>query len=228
MRWRDVRFEKPTAADADSDRYIFQKLTGGRYTAWHWDSLADCIAWCPTSELPAFDRVPDPPEGWRFVEKGEAFDKRARFWNKLFKTFDVQTLGCYMAGNIYIVPIIPIDPPAPPEGYKVATDSDSYDGMIFWCPIDRKWKPVPATSGRKIEPGWYAVPTKPQYRPFANAKEFEPYRDKWWMYKDDPTLRPPAAYNGTCHAANRWDVSFERKIFEDGSPFGVKVIPFQP
>ena len=126
MRWRDVRFEKPTEADGDCHGEVVTVLYDGRKVAINWDStdiLDMAHFWCPMRELP------DPPSR------------------------------------------IP-DPPAPPEGYQVATDADSYDAMIFYCPIDRKWKPVPAKSGRKIEPGWYAVPAKLQYRPY-NAAELK-------------------------------------------------------
>jgi len=184
MRWRDVRFEKPTEADADSDRYIFQKLTGGRYTAWHWDSLADCIAWCPTSELPAFDPIPDPPEGWKFVVEGDAFDFRCQVWDASINQYRPRNYPRLplTAGNVYIVPI---DPPAPPE---------------------------------------------PQYRPFANAKEFAPHRDRWWRYESDVSSRrrPPCAYDGLGIGTESWEQCFNSRLFEDGSPFGIKVEPFEP
>jgi hypothetical protein len=113
MRWRDIRFEKPTEADANDDNYIFQKLTSGRYTAWHWDSLADCIAWMPLSELPAFDRIPDPPEGWRFVDKEkDARHDQAKFWNEETKHWGLVNphLNHWLSTHAYIVPI---DPPEP-------------------------------------------------------------------------------------------------------------------
>lgn len=64
-----------------------------------------------------------------------------------------------------------------------------------------------------------------QYRPFANAAEFEPHRDKWWRYKEDhlSVKRPPTQYSDTAHHGYDWDYGFTRKEFEDGTPFGVEV-----
>jgi hypothetical protein len=178
MRWRDIRFEKPTAADGDEYGEVVAINDRGRKVAALWDSvkLPNYHFWCPMSELPdPPDRIPDPPEGWRFVEKGEAFDIRSRWWNSTEECWRLATASFYNERYTYIVPI---DPPAPPE---------------------------------------------PQYRPFANAAEFEPYRDKWWKHKDEDTLHPPAAYNNRCHGGRRWDERYEKSVFADGTPFGVRI-----
>jgi hypothetical protein len=178
MRWRDIRFEKPTAADANKEGKVLQMLKSGSFATWGWENLDVCIAWMPLSELPAFDPIPDPPEGWRFVQKGEAFDKRAKVWvlgsKEWVKTWQERE---YDSRYVYIVPI---DPPSPPE---------------------------------------------PQYRPFANAAEFEPYRDKWWRYKSQGSdeYNPPVAFNDKLHANQCWQDSFENKVFADDTPFGVHV-----
>jgi hypothetical protein len=126
------------------------------------------------SELRAFDRVPDPPEGWRFVVSSDVDRADVRWWDSQAK--DWKDCGAWSAGfpfdkdRTYIVPI---DPPSPPDGYELANGDGPFNDLIFYCPIDKQWKPVPATSGtRKIEPGWYAVPCKPQYRPY-NAAELK-------------------------------------------------------
>ena len=64
-----------------------------------------------------------------------------------------------------------------------------------------------------------------QFRQFANAAEFNPYRDRWWRYKDDhPTFsRPPVSYSDSGHYGYDWDYGFTRKVFDDGTPFGVEV-----
>jgi hypothetical protein len=111
MRWRDIRFEKPTEADSDGNSRILQRLTNGSVVSWFWDNHADCIAWMPISEIPAFDPIPDPPEGWRFVAKGEAFDPRAKFWSKTSGSWLLTGhSGDYSKVYTYIVPI---DPPEP-------------------------------------------------------------------------------------------------------------------
>jgi hypothetical protein len=65
MRWRDIRFEKPTEADGNSSGSVLQLLEGGTVGLWRWDSLGGMKAWMPISDLPKFDPIPDPPEGWR-------------------------------------------------------------------------------------------------------------------------------------------------------------------
>jgi hypothetical protein len=69
---------------------------------------------------------------------------------------------------------------------------------------------------RKIE--------KPKrYRPFENGDEFKPHRDKWWKWKAVERTRPPVWYEDKCHGATSWQQSFDEKVFDDGSPFGVEV-----
>jgi len=226
MRWRDIRFEKPTVADTDDNGEVLQLLKSGRVCYSDWDDEYLVIAWMPISELPAFDRIPDPPEGWRFVVAGDAFDARAMYWNDRKKEWEpTGNRQNYGSLELYTY-IVPIDPPAPPDGYELATGDGPHDGLIFYCPIDKQWKPVLRVDGvRKIDPGWYAVPVKPQYRPFANAAEFDIWAFKFWRYKDDlrSVRRPPMSYSDDGHYGDKWDVSFIRKEFADGSPFGVKV-----
>ena len=69
---------------------------------------------------------------------------------------------------------------------------------------------------RKIE-----KPAK--YRPFASAEEFKPHRDRWWSWKDDRSNTfPPAAFGKSGHHSHSWEASFDRKVFDDGTPFGVR------
>jgi hypothetical protein len=114
MRWRDIRFEKPT--EHDQEGYSGEVLVAYKDNtkqAVHWMDInkTDAVAWMPLSELPAFDRIPDPPEGWRFVQAGEAFDDRAKFWNCVMEHYS-DTVRCksYQENSVYIVPI---DPPEP-------------------------------------------------------------------------------------------------------------------
>lgn len=63
-----------------------------------------------------------------------------------------------------------------------------------------------------------------QYRPFANAKEFEPHRDRWWRFKNESEeLFGTYYYSDNFHTWHDWRESFDKKVFEDGSPFGVEV-----
>lgn len=63
-----------------------------------------------------------------------------------------------------------------------------------------------------------------QYRPFANEKEFEPHRDRWWRYKDKSNgSHQTTSYSDRLHMGCDWISSFYGKVFDDGSPFGVEV-----
>jgi hypothetical protein len=170
MRWRDIRFENPTEADADEKGKVLQLLPTGGVVSWPWDGGGDVVAWMPMSELLAFDRVPDPPDGWRFVEKGEAFDERSKVWSPTFKAYADNAFHYYANGWTYIVPI---------------------------------------------------NPPKPKYRPFANAAEFEPYRDRW--LKNGDTVRRVDHYNDQGVNGMTWESLFRNRTFEDGSPCGVEV-----
>ena len=64
-----------------------------------------------------------------------------------------------------------------------------------------------------------------QYRPFANAAEFKPHRDRWWMFGHDLRnhRRPPQDYDDSLYGSWEWQDIFESATFDDGSPFGVEV-----
>ena len=66
---------------------------------------------------------------------------------------------------------------------------------------------------------------EPKWRPFANADEFKPYRDRWWRYKNDhPTnIRPPGAYDVHGFVGHKWERCLEILEFEGGTPFGIEV-----
>jgi hypothetical protein len=168
MKWRDIRFEKPTAADGDKVGKVLQLLCNGVVVTWPWNSLSGVVAWMPASELPDFDRVPDPPDGWRFVQAGEEFDERAKCWWGRWLT--AGNVGCYAAGKAYIVPI----------------------GLV-----------------------------KPKYRPFANATEFAPHRERW--LKNGSSCRRVDHYNELGVNGMAWESLFRNRTFEDGTPCGVKV-----
>ena len=67
---------------------------------------------------------------------------------------------------------------------------------------------------------------EPTYRPFANAEEFKPYRDKWCI--DNLKGRFKVDWHSDTHIYEygnsfiTWEEAFEKYKFEDGTPFGVK------
>ena len=64
------------------------------------------------------------------------------------------------------------------------------------------------------------------YRPFKDAEEFKPHRDRWW-YRDDKDggrrRFPPASYSDKMHGGATWKHRFDTCFFDDGTPFGVEV-----
>jgi hypothetical protein len=122
----------------------------------------------------------------------------------------------------------PPDPiPDPPDGWRFVKKGEAFDKRAkLWS--NGKWRhtlqmDLPYSNGCV-----YIVPVdppEPQYRPFANAAEFLPYRDKWWRYKSMTATDyyPPVFFGDRGHGNQHWQDSFENKVFEDGAPFGVKV-----
>ena len=117
-----------------------------------------------------------------------------------------------------------------PDGYELVRIGRPIDGewVIGWQGNAFVW------GGGQSEAANHVILRKverpKQYRPFANAEEFEPHRNRWWRLKqpsgsaDFNTKHPPAAYNDTACGGVTWKSAFERREFEDGTPFGVEVI----
>jgi hypothetical protein len=115
--------------------------------------------------------------------------------------------------------------PGVPEGWElVRIGSPVYgewyidnQGVIRRCEFD-KLVSTNHVIVRKIE--------KPKrWRPFANAEEFKPHRDRWWRYKTEnkATAHPPRAYSDSGWLTDTWGRLFEGIEFEDGTPYGAEV-----
>jgi hypothetical protein len=71
---------------------------------------------------------------------------------------------------------------------------------------------------------------EPQYRPFANAEEFWPFRNCWWRNKDSPESRPSCPFTEDRYGDWSWQACFEKmELLEDidgkmvARPFGLEV-----
>jgi hypothetical protein len=127
------------------------------------------------------------------------------------------------------MPIPKFKPIDPPEGYRlidIATEPFRKDAMV-WELSAAKWFPTSNTC--KYSPNsLYCVPidTKPKYRPFANAEEFKPYRDKWVKVINNldihKSILRPSSYNDFSWSAWSWEEAFKDLEFDDGTPFGIK------
>jgi hypothetical protein len=110
MRWRDIRFEKPTEKDGDGYGRILQSLCDGTIVREPWDEWTTVVAWLPICELRQPDLPGEIPDGWRPVDKAvDAFDTRSMLWLG-GKWQPTQAKLAWDRDYYYIVPI---NPPAP-------------------------------------------------------------------------------------------------------------------
>jgi hypothetical protein len=141
MRWRDLRFEKPTNMDG---QIVYRDEAHSRWIS-HAGGGSGATAWMPISDLPQPD-LPGPiPAGWRPVDK--AVDKKRTdemFWanNKWCQTARADDWDRY---THYIVPIAP---PAP-QYRPFATWQE-------WWPHRDRWVRI---NGDRGKVSWY----RPQY-----------------------------------------------------------------
>ncbi len=71
-------------------------------------------------------------------------------------------------------------------------------------------------------------PPKLTYRPFANAKEFAPYRDRWMNVKNQNVCGKAGSYGDlgiyACDGSFKtYQEILEHVVFENGEPCGVRV-----
>jgi hypothetical protein len=99
-----------------------------------------------------------------------------------------------------------------------------YDGQPMLCDYDSSY--LNRVIIRKIE-----KPAK--YRPFKDAEEFKPHRDRWIcrLYNGRPDAKgcyKVNAYDDRGTFANDGKTSYqdmleEGRVFDDGTPFGVRI-----
>jgi hypothetical protein len=84
------------------------------------------------------------------------------------------------------------------------------------------------TLGYATYPFFIFEPVKDEYRPFRNAEEFTPYRDKWFCRKGSNTCARAILYNDIGIRTTGDDVIsygdlFDITVMDDGTPAGIKV-----
>lgn len=114
-----------------------------------------------------------------------------------------------------------------PVRFDYANDGDAFLGghgeiLVHLSPRPTQVKRLIV---RKIE--------KPKrYRPFANAAEFEPFRDRWVKYNGDNdceenNVARVVEYSDVSASINQdtdtWKDHFDNYAFDDGTPFGIEV-----
>jgi hypothetical protein len=99
--------------------------------------------------------------------------------------------------------------------------------------------PVTASISGKNEIIWHEwsltdpnEPPQPQYRPFANAEEFWPFRECWWRRKETTDAHPPCRLSDQEYGGCTWEGCLEQfELLEDidgkmvARPFGMLIEP---
>lgn len=113
-----------------------------------------------------------------------------------------------------------------PDGWRLVAIRRVRNGEWF---IERAgrielWKEPDDETSCWVHPVIEKIKQPKKYRPFANAAEFEPHRGRWWRFKDESAeLFSTYYYSNNYHMCHDWRDSFDKKVFDDGSPFGVEV-----
>jgi len=114
------------------------------------------------------------------------------------------------------------------EGYSgevLVAYKDNTKQAVHWMDIGKTdathWAPL----SELPDP---PAPPEPQYRPFASAAEFEPYRDAWVRRKEGSFCKVASyedygATMGTCATVWKYKELFAEWEFADGTPFGVRI-----
>jgi hypothetical protein len=112
-----------------------------------------------------------------------------------------------------------------PEGYELVRIGEvsyleSYLGKFGDVTIWHEREPSHAENLvilRKIE-------RPKQYRPFANAEEFKPHRERWVRFIGvEKGFWKLTSIHDEGANGEEWNVLFKKYVFEDGTPFGVEV-----
>jgi hypothetical protein len=119
--------------------------------------------------------------------------------------------------------------PGVPEGWELVRIGHPVIGVD--CVIDYNGDIVVFRGNPNVNSGanWPIIRKieKPaKYRPFKDAEEFKPHRDRWWRYndaEDSEHVQPPAAYSKIGPMGSNWQQAFSGRVFDDGTPFGVRI-----
>ncbi len=110
--------------------------------------------------------------------------------------------------------------PGVPDGWElVGIGCDAGDWTIGM--LNDKPSPVYAIFRSRTSVKIRKIEQPKRWRPFANAEEFKPHRDRWWRLKEESKdqFHPPGYYSDDTD----WEHAFEMLEFDDGSPYGVEV-----
>ena len=111
-----------------------------------------------------------------------------------------------------------------PEGYELVRIGRPEEGELFICGTGLVAKSTGGQAAfnyvivRKIE-------RAKKYRPFKDAEEFKPHRDRWCRISVCDSrvqkVTNERVFFRDCHFT--WEQAYIKITFDDGSPFGVEV-----
>jgi hypothetical protein len=121
--------------------------------------------------------------------------------------------------------------PGVPDGWELVALRVPKQGEMF---LNVRGEPQKALhESDQIWPIIRKIEKPKQYRPFANAEEFKPHRDRWIcrLFNGRPEAKgcyKISAYDDSGTSSNDGKTSYremfeEGRAFDDGTPFGVEV-----
>ena len=128
--------------------------------------------------------------------------------------------------------------PGVPEGWELVRIGGGVTARVDWI-VSSKGLPILCSLSDSANQNYVVIRKieKPaRYRPFANAEEFKPHRDRWVTRKDKSDL---THVDGACRVVayddqglwfttgnyHTWEAAFDsgRCFDDDGTPFGAKI-----
>jgi hypothetical protein len=113
--------------------------------------------------------------------------------------------------------------PGVPEGWELVRITDNPKSGEFAIELPDRVVVVKDTDMWELAAIVRKIEKPKRWRPFASAEEFKPHRERWWKWKGQGLISPPARYSDESHNSTSWRQSFDEKVFDDGTPFGVEV-----
>lgn len=131
------------------------------------------------------------------------------------------------------------EPPKPvvaPNGWRLLTEGETIElGDMYlraneWVVFEKADSTTVVNDNFNLEVHRpIARKIEPKYRPFKNAEEFRPHRDKWNKFKQSDSRRTLKCTSYSDEGVNIalsflcYEQAFISLVFEDGTPFGVEV-----
>lgn len=107
---------------------------------------------------------------------------------------------------------------------KIVGPCSRYEGNRPWVVSGWMYDDDGTNSIKSIQLVREVDPPKPKYRPFKNADEFKPHRERWLVCKAFGTMKRVCGFDdkGIWFPPASYQEAFEQYTFDDGTPVGVE------